>query len=161
QSKIGEAFSGVSEELGDVGMAVQRAEDKTASLQARAGAVDELLASGALEDVTGTSKDDITAQLDALSSDSDVEMELQRMRESLPARSESEQDKSCEGDDQPSSSASWAKDSSTSPMSIRLCCRSTTTRSRTPSTPATRKPRGPHSARSRTMSRPMAVRSPL
>src|SRR5699024_10119971 len=45
QSKIGEAFSGISEELGDVGMAVQRAEDKTASLQARAGAVDELLAS--------------------------------------------------------------------------------------------------------------------
>ena len=100
QSKIGEAFSGISEELGDVGMAVQRAEDKTASLQARAGAVDELLASGALEDVTGTSKDDITAQLDALSSDSDVEMELQRMRESLPAGSESEQQKSLEGDDQ-------------------------------------------------------------
>ncbi|MDN5910114.1 MAG: PspA/IM30 family protein, partial [Brevibacterium sp.] len=43
QSKIGEAFSGISEELGDVGLAVQRAEDKTASLQARAGAVDELI----------------------------------------------------------------------------------------------------------------------
>ena len=30
QTKIGEAFSGISEEMGDVGLAVQRAEDKTA-----------------------------------------------------------------------------------------------------------------------------------
>lgn len=100
QSKIGEAFTGISEELGDVGLAVQRAEDKTASLQARAGAVDELIASGALEDVTGSSKDDISAQLDALSSDSDVEMELSRMRESLPAGSEGKEQKSLEGEDQ-------------------------------------------------------------
>ncbi|MDN5806679.1 MAG: PspA/IM30 family protein [Brevibacterium sp.] len=99
QSKIGEAFSGISEELGDVGMAVQRAEDKTASLQARAGAVDELIASGALEDVTGSSKDDISSQLDALSSENDVEMELNRMRESLPASSNKQQ-QSLEGEDQ-------------------------------------------------------------
>ncbi|SMX83853.1 PspA/IM30 family protein [Brevibacterium antiquum] len=98
QSKIGEAFSGISEELGDVGMAVQRAEDKTASLQARAGAVDELIASGALEDVTGSSKDDISSQLDALSSENDVEMELNRMRDSLPASSSKEQ-QSLEGED--------------------------------------------------------------
>ncbi|WP_309132270.1 PspA/IM30 family protein [Brevibacterium sp.] len=98
QSKIGEAFSGISEELGDVGLAVQRAEDKTASLQARAGAVDELIASGALDDVTGSRKDDISAQLDALSSDNDVEMELARMRQSLPAGSQSQQ-KSLEGED--------------------------------------------------------------
>src|SRR5204862_739369 len=50
QTKIGEAFSGISEEMGDVGLAIQRAEDKTAQLQARAGAIDELLASGALDD---------------------------------------------------------------------------------------------------------------
>ncbi|MCI2265959.1 PspA/IM30 family protein [Sediminivirga luteola] len=85
QTKIGEAFSGISEEFGDVGMAVQRAEDKTAELQARAGAVDELLASGALDDVTGSSRDDISAELDALSSQNDVELELQRLRESLPS----------------------------------------------------------------------------
>src|SRR3954469_18987988 len=57
QTRIGEAFTGISEEMGDVGLAVQRAEDKTAQLQARAGAIDELLASGALDDPTGTSKD--------------------------------------------------------------------------------------------------------
>ena len=54
QTKIGEAFSGISEEMSDVGLAVERAEDKTAQMQARAGAVDELLASGALEDVTAS-----------------------------------------------------------------------------------------------------------
>ena len=85
QSKIGEAFSGISEEFGDVGLAVQRAEDKTAALQARAGAVDELIASGALEDVSAGPNDDIDRQLAQLSSDSVVETELARMRDSLPA----------------------------------------------------------------------------
>ncbi len=53
QTRINEAFSGISEEMGDVGLAIQRAEDKTAQMQARAGAIDELLASGALEDHVG------------------------------------------------------------------------------------------------------------
>jgi phage shock protein A len=88
QTRIGEAFSGISEEMSDVGMAVQRAEDKTAAMQARAGAIDELLASGALEDATGTSKDDITAELDRLASTSDVELELARMKQELTAGSE-------------------------------------------------------------------------
>lgn len=80
QTRIGEAFSGISEEMSDVGLAVQRAEDKTAQLQARAGAIDELLASGALDDPSGTSKDDITLELERMSSTSDVEIELARMR---------------------------------------------------------------------------------
>ena len=83
QTKIGEAFSGISEEMGDVGMAIQRAEDKTQSMQARAGAIDELLASGALEDASGTAKDDIQAELDRLSSTNDVELELAKMKGEL------------------------------------------------------------------------------
>ena len=51
QTRINEAVSGIGEEMGDVGMAIQRAEDKTAQMQARAGAIDELIASGALDDV--------------------------------------------------------------------------------------------------------------
>src|SRR5215813_11443301 len=83
QTKIGEAFSGISEEMSDVGLAVQRAEDKTAQMQARAGAIDELLASGALNDPTGMAKDDIQAELDRLSGGTDVELELQRMKAEL------------------------------------------------------------------------------
>ena len=87
QTRIGEAFSGISEEMSDVGMAVQRAEDKTAAMQARAGAIDELLASGALDDVTGTARDDITVELDRLASTNDVELELARMKQELTAGS--------------------------------------------------------------------------
>jgi phage shock protein A len=83
QTKINEAFTGISEEMSDVGMAIQRAEDKTQQMQARAGAIDELLASGALDDVSGTAKDDITAELDRMSSESDIELELARMKQEL------------------------------------------------------------------------------
>jgi phage shock protein A len=83
QTRINEAFSGISEEMGDVGLAIQRAEDKTLQMQARASAVDELLTSGALEDPTGTYKDDITRELDALASTSQVENELAAMKAQL------------------------------------------------------------------------------
>ena len=83
QAQIGEAFSGISEEMGDVGMAIQRAQDKTAQLQARASAVDELMTSGALDDPTGLSKDDITRQLEALSSGGAVDDQLAQMKQEL------------------------------------------------------------------------------
>ena len=80
QAQIGEAFSGISEEMGDVGMAIQRAQDKTAQLQARASAVDELMASGALDDPTGMTKDDITRQLEQLSAGGAVDDQLAKMK---------------------------------------------------------------------------------
>src|SRR6476661_8604079 len=81
QTRINEAFSGISEEMGDVGMAIQRAEDKTAQMQARAGAIDELMASGALDDAVGGSRrDDIQSELDMMSASSDVESELSRLK---------------------------------------------------------------------------------
>src|SRR5581483_8772030 len=76
QAQIGEAFSGISEEMGDIGMAIQRAQDKTAQLQARASAVDELMASGALDDPSGLGKSDIDRQLEALSSGGAVDDQL-------------------------------------------------------------------------------------
>ncbi|MFS3129670.1 PspA/IM30 family protein [Nocardioides sp. Bht2] len=91
QTKINEALSGIGEEMGDVGMAIQRAEDKTATMQARAGAIDELLASGALDDVTAPGGgDSIARELDALSSAADVESELAALKgASAPAAIES------------------------------------------------------------------------
>jgi phage shock protein A len=83
QTRINEAFSGISEEMGDVGLAIQRAEDKTAQMQARAGAIDELLASGALDDAIGGRRDDIQAELDQISAGSDVESDLNRLRGEL------------------------------------------------------------------------------
>jgi phage shock protein A len=80
ETKIGEAVSGISEEMGDVGLAMQRANDKVAQMQARAGAVDELLASGALEDATTSPRDDIQAELDKMSASASVEADLERIK---------------------------------------------------------------------------------
>ena len=43
--KIGEAATGIGEEMADTGLAIQRAQDKTEQMQARASAVDELVES--------------------------------------------------------------------------------------------------------------------
>src|SRR5207248_7428502 len=83
QTKIGEALSGISGEMGDIGLAVQRAEDKTASMQARAGAIDDLLASGALDDLS-TPGDRIDAELGRAVMASQVDAELARLRAELP-----------------------------------------------------------------------------
>ena len=80
QTKINEAFAGISDELGDVGLAVQRAEDKTAQMQARAGAIDELVSSGALEDVSNVGKDNLTLELERMANQSQVDKELEQMR---------------------------------------------------------------------------------
>jgi len=86
QTRIGEAFSGISEEMGDVGLAVQRAEDKTQQMQARAGAVDELIASGALDDASSINRgDDISRELEAMSSQADVEAELAALKGGSPS----------------------------------------------------------------------------
>jgi len=86
QTRIGEAVSGISEEMGDVGLTMQRAQDKTEQLQARAGALDELLASGALQDATlPGGRDDLQSKLDAPTAGHDVDGELTRMKAQLPA----------------------------------------------------------------------------
>ncbi|MHB8245172.1 MAG: PspA/IM30 family protein [Acidimicrobiales bacterium] len=82
QTKIGEAVSGISESMSDTGMAMQRAQDKIEQMQARAGAVDELLASGALTDLSGSS-DPLQAELDRNSQQGQVELELAQLKGQL------------------------------------------------------------------------------
>jgi phage shock protein A len=84
QVRIGEAASGIGEEMADVGLAVQRAKDKTEQMQARANAIDELTASGALTDLT-SSGDDIDRQLAQLSQTSQVDDELAKMKAEIGA----------------------------------------------------------------------------
>jgi phage shock protein A len=82
QTKVNEAISGISEEMGDVGTAMQRAEDKVATMQARSGALDELMASGALDDAS-TSSDRLQAELDRGAAEPAVEAELARLKGEL------------------------------------------------------------------------------
>jgi phage shock protein A len=84
QTKIGEAVSGISTSMGDAGAAMQRAQDKIASMQARAGAMDELLASGALTDLT-TPVTDIQAELDKAQAGTQVDRELAALKAQIAA----------------------------------------------------------------------------
>ena len=87
QVRIGSALSGVSEEMGDVSLAIERAENKTENMRARAGAIDELAAAGVLDDPVGGSKDDITRELEKLTSATNVEAELAALKASTPKKS--------------------------------------------------------------------------
>ena len=82
QVRIGEAATGLGENMADVGLAVQRAKDKTEQMQARANAIDELTTAGALEDFT-SSGDDIDRQLSQISQSSQVDDELAKMKAEL------------------------------------------------------------------------------
>src|SRR5215475_3177402 len=82
QVRIGEAATGIGEQMADVGLAIQRAKDKTDQMQARANAIDELTTSGALEDFTGQS-DDLDRQLAQISQSGAVDDEIAKMKAEL------------------------------------------------------------------------------
>ncbi|HTU77569.1 MAG TPA: PspA/IM30 family protein [Solirubrobacteraceae bacterium] len=85
QVRISEAATGVGEQMADVGLAMQRAVDKTENMRARADAVSELEAAGTFEDLTqlGGGEDDIDRQLKQLSSAPAVEDDLAKMKAEL------------------------------------------------------------------------------
>jgi phage shock protein A len=76
---VNESVAGISGTLSDSGAELARAQDKIAQMQARAGALDELLQSGVLEDVGGNT-DDIQKELDQAGADADVESELAALK---------------------------------------------------------------------------------
>jgi phage shock protein A len=81
-TSVNESVAGISTGLDDSGAALQRAQDKIATMQARAGALDELMQSGVLEDVGGGG-DDIQKELDEVSSSSAVDNELAALKAQL------------------------------------------------------------------------------
>jgi phage shock protein A len=85
QVRISEAANGVGEQMADLGLALQRAQDKTENMRARASAVEELEAAGTFEDLTqlGEGQDDLDRQLAQLSSGSQVDDDLSKMKAEL------------------------------------------------------------------------------
>ena len=81
QVRIGSALSGLSEEMGDITLAVERAENKTENMRAKAGAIDELVATGVLDDPTG--KDPLDRELQQLSSSASIDSELAALKGQL------------------------------------------------------------------------------
>jgi phage shock protein A len=85
QVKINESFTGLSSEMNNIGMSLQRAQDRIETMQARSTALDELLDSGALTDYTaqlGGGGDDIDRQL-AAGAGSDIDRQLAAMKAQL------------------------------------------------------------------------------
>src|SRR3954462_11548809 len=82
QVRISEAANGVGEQMADLGLAIQRAQDKTENMRARAQAVDELEKAGTFEDITqlGGGQDDIDRQLAQLGQGAQVDDELAKMK---------------------------------------------------------------------------------
>ena len=90
QVKIGEAATGIGEHMADVGAAIERAKDKTTQMQARASAVEELTASGTLDDFTQQG-DDIDRQLSAITQSGQVDDELAKLKAELGKGDESKE----------------------------------------------------------------------
>ncbi|NMP23621.1 PspA/IM30 family protein [Sulfobacillus sp. DSM 109850] len=84
QVKIGEAFTGLGEDMADVNMALQRAQDKTESMKARASAIDALADNPAFQnDALPSSGDSIRDELNKLKSSSGVSDELAKLKAEL------------------------------------------------------------------------------
>jgi phage shock protein A len=83
-SSVNEQAAGISTSFGDSGAALQRAQDKIANMQARAGAMDELIQSGVLEDVGGDT-DDIQKELDEAGQASNVDKQLAALKAQIGA----------------------------------------------------------------------------
>jgi len=81
QVKVTESVTGISEEMADVGLAVQRAEEKTENMKARSAALDELLESGTLTDLSGG--DEIENELAKIKAKSTVEDDLAKMKSEM------------------------------------------------------------------------------
>jgi phage shock protein A len=81
-TSVDESTAGISKSFNDSGAALQRAQDKISTMQARSGALDELLESGVLEDVGGGG-DDIQKELDKVGKDASVDNELAALKAEL------------------------------------------------------------------------------
>ena len=79
QVKIKESVTGISEEMADVGMAMDRAEDKTEKMKAKSQALDDMMNSGVLTDYT-SNKDEIEKELEKITVQSSVEEELAKLK---------------------------------------------------------------------------------
>jgi phage shock protein A len=79
QVRIKENLTGISEEMTDVGVAMNKAEDKTEQMKAKAQALDDMIDSGVLTDYT-SDKDDIEKELEKVTVKSSVDQELAKLK---------------------------------------------------------------------------------
>jgi phage shock protein A len=100
QVKIGEAATGIGRGMEDTGQAIERARNKTEELQARAAAIDELTATGALEEL-GDNRSQLDRELAQISATSQVDSELAKLKAEVGAGEQSKQIEAGSTDEQP------------------------------------------------------------
>lgn len=85
QVKINEAVTGISQEMSDMNLAMQRAQDKVLTMQARADAMNTLIEQGTLGDqgLLGPGGDPLERELHQIASEQNVEAQLQAMKQQL------------------------------------------------------------------------------
>jgi phage shock protein A len=89
QVRVGEAATGIGKGMADTGQAIQRAQDKTEELQARASAIDELTSIGALEDLTSPGTTQLDRELAQISATGQVDDELAKLKAEVGSGSSS------------------------------------------------------------------------
>jgi phage shock protein A len=86
QVKINEAATGISQEMSEMNLAMQRAQDKVLNMQSRANAMDSLIEQGTLGDqglLGSGSNDPLERELHQISSQQNVESQLQAMKQQM------------------------------------------------------------------------------
>lgn len=86
QVKINEAVTGISQEMSEMNLAMQRAQDKVLTMQARANAMDALIEQGALgeQGLLGAGLgDSLERELNKVASQQNVEAQLQAMKQQM------------------------------------------------------------------------------
>ena len=71
--------------MDNTGLAIQRAKDKTEQMQARASAVEELIESGTLEEITMGDKTQLDRELEQIQASNQVDRELERLKAEVGA----------------------------------------------------------------------------
>jgi phage shock protein A len=79
QSHVMESLTGIDRSMGDVGDALQRAQDNASHAQAKASALESMLDSGTLQDPLD-SRSSVDKQIDALNTTSTVDDELAKLK---------------------------------------------------------------------------------
>ena len=86
QVKINEAATGISQEMSEMNLAMQRAQDKVLSMQARANAMESLIDSGTLGEqglLGAGSGDSLDRELQQISSQQTIDAQLQAMKQQM------------------------------------------------------------------------------
>ncbi|MDA8331470.1 MAG: PspA/IM30 family protein [Candidatus Dormibacteraeota bacterium] len=86
-AKIGETVTGLSADLGGVGRSLERIQEKTSQMQARAAALEQLMDQSTLGTLGPYSEDDIDRELRLGAANASVEAELSRLRREALASS--------------------------------------------------------------------------